>query len=320
LGRRGNPNSTTQQLGEGEWLLGDLHGWANFSGLNGTTVMTRLFKKRGFSLLELMAAMAILMIIVVAMGMILRETNRSWLSGVDRAYNSSSGRACLDIITRDMQYAIADDVISFCVRPDTVRTSGPSISYGFTNSEACFVSLINDPTNEYSRAVKEIFYFVRPAVSSSGITTYEIARGYYDWEIADKTQREDHCYMNPYWYEETLDDGVGRPLDVETVAENVSALAFWCPESATPFDARDILPITSYYTHETIPWSSEPEDNYPANGMLPLWVDVYVEMLSEDDARRAGSLTGMEAVDYVEKKARRYTTRVFLHNRSGYTK
>ena len=58
----------------------------------------------------------------------------------------------------------------------------------------------------------------------------------------------------------------------------------------------------------------------------PLYIDIYVEMMTEQDNKRAAELTiarnGNEAhadvLDFVDRHARRYVTRVHFPHRTGY--
>ena len=54
---------------------------------------------------------------------------------------------------------------------------------------------------------------------------------------------------------------------------------------------------------------------------LPEYVDIILDLLNEEDAIKAAKLyTDSEdnGKKFVEKKIRRYTTRVYFHNRYGY--
>ena len=277
--------------------------------------MMRNSRKKGFSLIELLAAVTILMIIIIMMGMIFRETNRSWTIGIGRANNNTAGRAYLSQLKHDLQYMISDDMISFCAREDYGVRGSNSVSYGHTNSEICFASLVHDSSSGTNRAVREIFYFVRPMHNAYNIVVgHELARGYYDKEI--EIDPKNHCYWKTNWYEDASLGGLGRPPNSQTVAENIAALSFWCPmvspDNSTPLTKQ-------YYTH----WTHASATN--GYGVMPLWVDLYVEVMNPDDARQASAMeyNGLptETVQsFVEKKARRYTARVFLANRAGYTR
>jgi len=230
--------------------------------------------------------------------------------GVGRSSNNSIGRACLNLISHDLGYAIADDMISFVMRPDTGsaigRSTPASVTYGFTNSEICFVSLEHDSTGTALRAVREVHYYVRPMENQFGQEIgYRIMRGYWSSDICDYATSDylEHCYWNTNWYA-TGGGNPGRPAG-QTVAENVTALSFWCPDPAD-----NVTAMRTFYSH----------GGYPNNHALPLYVDVYIEILNPDDARIAHylKLNSMDCMDFVEKKVRRYTTRVFFHNRYGY--
>jgi hypothetical protein len=54
-----------------------------------------------------------------------------------------------------------------------------------------------------------------------------------------------------------------------------------------------------------------------ATNTLPHYVDVMLEMLSESDARQLQK-TGGDKRAFIEKRARRFTTRIYFNNRTGY--
>ena len=77
----------------------------------------------GFTLIELLSAMAILIMIVTMMTRIFVESERAWQLGVGRAEINTEGRAALNMIAHDLQYAVADNVLTFAMGRD--RTISP---------------------------------------------------------------------------------------------------------------------------------------------------------------------------------------------------
>ena len=67
-------------------------------------------------------------------------------------------------------------------------------------------------------------------------------------------------------------------------------------------------------------------DDYCSNDLsssntLPLWVDLYIETLSDEDAITAAALPrGTNRIDFLSKHANAYVTRVHFLNRAGYTR
>jgi len=254
----------------------------------------------GFSLLELLSAMAILMIIIMMMGVIIAEGERIWTIGTNRVDNNSYGRAALNMIAHDLQYAVADNVLTFVMCNDP---RGSAASYGFQNSEICAVSLQNN-SEDGNRTAREIYYYVEQMTNSlsanTGIGRYYLVRGYWGAEITDTNLAAKHCYKNPGWYYTA-----GRPTNSAVIADNVSAFSVSCAGNFSYYRSSDY------------------------GNRLPEYVDVCLEIVNERPARQAGELwlkwvnhgdaTARDrAKDIVEKNQRRYTERVYFHNRYGY--
>ena len=109
--------------------------------------------RSGFTLVELMTAMTILVVIVMMMTMIFNDADKIWYLGTGRTLNCISGRAAMNLLSHDLEYAVADDLLTFVMRQDKKLSQ----SYGFTNDEVCFVSLQND-SRDKARTAREVFY------------------------------------------------------------------------------------------------------------------------------------------------------------------
>jgi len=248
-------------------------------------------KSAAFSLVELLTAMTILVIIVLLMVTIFKDADRIWFTGSGRALSSTAGRAALNLISHDLQYAVADNILTFTARPDRYGIN----SYGFANDEICFVSLEQNPnpTNGL-RTAREVHYWVRASTTRTG--TYELVRGYYSSEIVNSPGS--HCYFNRLWY------AGSRPSANAVVAEDVAGL--------------DFVAVTTNLAGAEV---DVPLYNSALLGdQLPEYVDVYLELLSEVDADRATSLAYdvAEQRRFVEQKHRRFVTRVYFNNKYGY--
>lgn len=241
--------------------------------------------RSAFSLIELLSSVAILMIIVGMMSMVFTESDRSWNIGTSRADNNSAGRAALHMIAHDLQYAITDSNITFRIRPD--RT--PSVvSYGFANDEINFVSLQHDSSGGTNRTAREIIYAILEDTNRLG--TFQLQR-YIDGGNEIEADYSNHSYILNTWYDT-------YPSTSAFLIDNVAGLAFFLPDGSRNYDSA-----------------------IAANSnRVPEYVDVYLEILNERDAERARGMPANSTVqkDFVDRSARRYTTRVYFHNRQGY--
>lgn len=273
--------------------------------------------RQGFTLIELLAAVTILMVIVSMMAVVFTESDRAWKLGTGRAESNTEGRAAINMIAQDLQYALADDVLSFVMRVDRdrARPSGlqatrqwPPFCYGFTNSEICFVSLQNPDAagDDSSRATRQIYYWIREAstndsFTSKGLNRYELVRTELT-TLESSPGATTRAYHNNFWFDVGADHNSAVGSGV--IAENVTGLAFFAP-------GTNGVMTRNYYSISN-------------NFRLPEYVDVYLEVLGEEDAQRAADMQEMMGLnnqvvsEFVEKNARRYTTRVFFQNRAGY--
>jgi uncharacterized protein (TIGR02599 family) len=89
-------------------------------------------RRGGFTLIELLASMAILMVIVWVLAAIFRESDRAWAMGTGRVDNNMEGRALIQMIANDLQYAICDENMTFIIQDERNKTTSTSgyITYG----------------------------------------------------------------------------------------------------------------------------------------------------------------------------------------------
>ncbi|MHA1128332.1 MAG: PulJ/GspJ family protein [Alphaproteobacteria bacterium] len=240
--------------------------------------------RQGFNLVELLIAMTVIMTIVGLACIIFTESDEAWYAGISRAESTAAGRAAISLISHDLQHAVADERRTFILRPDTAG----SVSYGFQNDEICFVSLQHSGSDT-NRVAREIYYWVRK--QTNDYERYELVRGYHTITNIFDTTALDNCYWNTNWFANRPDAG-----ETGVLAENVAAVAF------LDHSGNNL-------------YSSQTNTN-----QLPDFVDIFIELLDKRAARRAAALPSPAKEKYVEKNARRYTTRVYLQNRYEYRK
>lgn len=263
-------------------------------------------RRGGFTLIELMAAMVILAIIVLMVGMIFTDADRIWYLGTGRTMNCISGRAAMNLITHDLEHAAADNVLTFVSRPDT----GGTTFYGCptANDEVCMVSLQHD-SDDLTRTAREIFYYVKTnSTAAIPATPGNLMRGYYSAEISAAASVSNHCYQRRNWYDPPSLGGAGRPGNSRPIVEHVTALSFLAPTNQ-----NGCVGVSFYSTNS---YAYAP--NYVLRDGLPEYVDVYLEVLDELDADKLSGLDATNRAAFVERNARRYTTRVYFQNRLGY--
>ncbi len=247
--------------------------------------------KSAFSLIELLAAMTILIILIGALTMIYTHLDKVWTQGTGRADCNTAGQAAINMIGHDLEHAVADNILSFAMRADRSSIT----SYGLTNDEICFVSLegTNSTAGGINRTALEVQYWVRNTGSG-----YQLVRGCLTNDIGLSTSSAANCYWNKLWYMDAS-AGAGRPDSIAAVvAENVAGFSLVAANSTGNI-------VDDY-------------ESAAQGDRLPEYVDVCLELLDEQAANQAAQMTATNVSDFVEQKLRRYTTRVYFQNRSGY--
>jgi prepilin-type N-terminal cleavage/methylation domain-containing protein len=273
----------------------------------------------GFTLIELLAAMSVLVLITLMMARVYTDTTRMWELGTRRVTSAAEGRAVMDFLVRELAMAIADDVVAF-------RTVSPGVdgetfiygteTYGAEADEIFFVGMVRrGNTGSYRRTANQFAYFVTEMLDENDDILpyrYRLVR---TRKTSTVFSRDEHRVLSAYgtneWWKFQLPNyeniiqlpsvpPAERLYDMETIAENVAAFEIWS------YSERAGEYVSNY--------RSVREGN-----RLPIWVDIYLEMLSEADAIRAADLfesgVDAEARAFVDNQARRYMARVFFANR-----
>jgi len=239
-------------------------------------------RRASFTLIELLAAMAVLVLIVMLMEQIFADAARTWRTGTRDVEINNNARAALEFMGRELAGAVADGTLTLVI------SNSPKVFLG-TNSEIDFVSLSQASSNknrDVYRTGLQVRYYVSTFAKDSA---YQYANRFRVLRAAtERTNVNSYaCYKTTNWYR-----------DPAWVIGNVSCF------QVRAYDQNGV------YRN---PYNSL------TNGP-PLWIDVYLEVLGEDEALRAAALGGTNAAarDYARRHAKRFTRRFYLHNQGGY--
>ena len=245
-------------------------------------------KSHGFTLLELIASIAVLGVVVTLMALLFADSEVAWKLGTDRARTGFTARTALDMLTHDLEHAVADDLLSYMQR----EAPGTNLLYEIPNDEIACVSLQHGMPDGQPTAI-QVHYWLREMTNSHGqpMQRYELVRGL----TVPNTDPVRSCLENRSWYEV-------KPSSVGVLAENVAALRL---VAAEPDGGMNRVYHSTNHADR-----------------LPRYVDVYLELLDEDVAGRAARMiqNNVPCTNLVDTHARRYTARVFFHNQDGYGK
>ena len=252
--------------------------------------MTARRRAAGFTLIELLAAMTILIVMVLLISRIFSESSRIWTIGAKRVESNSDGRAVMDFLVKEVSSALCDGTQG----PLALRVDSASDSMlGVDSDTLMFVGTDqrSEVRSSYYRQSEQVAYKVIPMKDSDDnnmANRFRLVR--YGIEKMESSQYD--CYK-PNGFPKTVPSGLSS-WNPQTLAENVRCFK------------------VSVMTSNGV----ENADFLSADDGKPLWVELYLELLGEDDALKA-SLIGGAAKEYCDRNVRRYVARAYLHAGSG---
>jgi hypothetical protein len=246
--------------------------------------------------------MTVLAVLVLIVARIFTDSAQAMRTGTRNADVNASARAVLDYISREVSLALFDAsadgrpvLMLRTVPPAASNPTPPPAAVGYlgrtlsANRELHFVTVATG-TND-ARETKFVAYGLNQA--PPGSYRFQLMRG----EMGFNTN--DHN-----WYANWA-AAASRVSRNMVMLQNVRSFGatyseFW--EQADPQATR----------------SGDTSTNFLA------YLDLHLEVMDEADAIRAAELwkagAPQRALDYTEQKVKRYSERVYFHNRNGYYK
>lgn len=256
----------------------------------------------GFTMIELMAAMAILIMITLFVGRIFSDTSKIFTLGTRRMIQAMDGRAVVDFMVREMSSAVFDDVLVFAHKPNAKTVLGMDSDFVyFVSSEQQAQPNGSQPY----RQVKQVSYHIEQMQDYSNTAIpnrFAIVRDGRNTMGANYT-----CYTDPTWWQASYMTDSGSFSGSHVVlAENVRTLEFWMYDTA-----GQLIKVEDSSAYINGAYTS---DNARKLG----WVEIYIELLGEEDAIKCSLLSGQAAIDFADRSSRRYVGRVYFQNGRGY--
>jgi len=255
-------------------------------------MMHKIKNRAAFTLIELLAAMAVLAIMMLMFANIFSSSGKAWTSGTRRTEQNMNGRAVLEYMGKEIgQSIINTNGIVFQVEYDTSQTLSKK-SYLFFNSAlhcvaACGIDAGTPADGSNPDEARLINYYVSPQTDTDGFTHYQLMRA----QSKDRTIIDTAYKQKPAtWLTSTTQTGWSSSVMVDN--------------------------ITQFYV-EANGNNSFKSSNLTPN-QLPTYVDLIIGFLSEVDARKAQFLTGSTQTNYLNHAEKRFTRRIYLQNRTGY--
>lgn len=248
--------------------------------------------RRGFTLIELLAAMTILTIMVLLISRLFADSTRLWKVGTKRIESNTDGRAVVDFMVRELSGALCDGVNGpLGLKLDSDFRS----AHGMNPDRIFFCSSSQTAERRSSKDYRQVGQFVydldemKNADNSSDLAgQYKVVR--YGVEALGGSYT---CYNNSGAFPGSTP--AYSTWNAMTLAENVRTLEFWV------YDTNGV---------------SIADFDSSVHGK-PAYIEVYLELLGQDDAIKASLLTGTAQSDYCNRMARRYVGRAYLQANGG---
>ncbi|MCP5489201.1 MAG: prepilin-type N-terminal cleavage/methylation domain-containing protein [Verrucomicrobia bacterium] len=243
---------------------------------------------QAFTLIELLAGMALLLIIVLFLSRVFADTTSAWQNSNKRMEANISGRTALEFMAREISSAIADGTLHLKLESDAVSVLGKQADrlYFLASDQ------VSRKKNSTYRQVKQVGFSVgamtHPVTGADMPHRFAIRRT----GVESLGSQYYLAYQKDDWW--TTMDAIAF---TEVIAENVRDLNFWV------YDA-----------------SGNSLANYDSTvDGPPAFIDIVVEMLSESDAIKiAAASSAAQREELADRAAHRYFTRVFFNNYQGY--
>lgn len=245
-----------------------------------------------FSLIELLASIAILTIIVSALASIFTDSSATWRLGNKKVESNITGRSAIELMARELSGA-AFFGVSNPIAPSLELWSDKDVFIGSGGPESdrlAFMTLEHTPQTPSSflqRDFKQVLY--RVTTNSLKPGTYTLVSHF----LRSRNDSDFDAITNAFWWGNFINKAM-TPDNSGVIAENVRNFEVFVANS----NGEVIANYNSY-----------------SNGP-PLYVDLYLEVLAEEDAQKAALLPPNDP--FTIKATRRYQTRVYFNNRMGY--
>lgn len=223
---------------------------------------------KGFTLVELLAAMAVLSIIVLIMTGMLNRSSQAWKTGADNAVSSDTANRLLDIMQKDALVGIVDEYLPLYVNRNewaSSNTSGSAVLFlaNVMKRNAVGPGNIKD--------FKEVCYFCTTNLQGRGVLIrHEAEHDVTEFATGNRSTAADlSARINEYRVDLT---------ECEVVANNVYQFTVSC------YDSGGGGPLNVYYSKD---YTNKVAGSVEVQ-LLMLDDDAWTRLLWVDPAYKAG--------------------------------
>ncbi|MBM4156449.1 MAG: prepilin-type N-terminal cleavage/methylation domain-containing protein [Lentisphaerae bacterium] len=260
--------------------------------------------RSAFSLIEVLAAMTILAILVLMAAQLFAGSAQFWKLGSRRIEQDMSARAALELIGRQIVMALGDEELL------TFRLDDGDANILDGGGRYTVISMVTmdhqarrirtSPTSSeyaYFRDVQQTQYRVLRTATNAVLMRMGVYREYPMNDPLTGTPRYMKCYQDPMW----ADASWPEP---QVLAENVIMFTARVVTQARTGGTISATPVAPPYISFNSP-------------DRPLWVDLTIALVDDDDMIKGMSLRGVARTNLFNRTMRRYTHRAFLQNARG---
>lgn len=252
-------------------------------------------RSSGFTIIELLASMAILIIMVLALSRIFGAGADAWRNGNKRIESNNSGRSAMEFMSRELSGLIVSPQ-----RPTLLQQSDADSFLGMDSDRLTFVTLSHTAefrtnTSTKYRDVQQVHYEVAPMYDEYTKLFLTNRYALYRFVTENAGAASFSAYRDTKWL-----------ADMDQQTPNFSGSGAVLAENVRNFEVF-ITPVG-----ETEPQS---DYDYDKDGP-PGTIDIYLEVLAEADSIKGSLMPNNQA--FLNAATRRYATRIYFQNRAGY--
>lgn len=257
-------------------------------------------RRTGFTLIEVLASMGVLLILMLALVRMFDEASTALKKGTTSVSRSAAARAAMEMITQDLEGAVIDRRFQFYSETDTVDDNF---------DEIYFVTMKRDPEmgteGDDGRSFQLVHYYVKIQTNTYAGARYlnfQLMRGAVDTDVVKKNTGVDVLSLTKPWgWWRLIPGGDWAPVKV---ADNIVRFDVYVhDDDGNLIGGGEKGAFDSRYK----------SNGYPIN-TPPAFIDVYMQVTS-DEAMKMGGLdliSGLtaEGVSILYRESFLLTTRI----------
>lgn len=230
-------------------------------------------RRGGFTLIEVLAATAVLVVLLLAMLRIFNDANDLYLKGSRTVLRNNSGRAVMDIIARDLEGVIINKHFAAQQFANTFSNDYDSLY---------FITMTGDPGD--GRCFQLVKYSCM-VTNINGYNTYRLKRYSMDYATAIKNGVDPFSNNDEdrEWWTRFDSPALAGPRFEEDLIDNVVRFDLYTHDQNGNIIGKY---LGSRNGQDYYRWASTRDDGYPADTPFG-FMDVYLQVTSEDAMKRA---------------------------------